>query len=99
MKKFCEKTRKFSEKNKDENCGAKKMRNFAKKNTEIINYDIIKLLMLSSQSRAFKNFVCAINCFSYKTYGFLRIFFAKLFFAKFRIVFAFFRLIHFREKM
>ena len=75
MQKFCEKTRKFSEKNKDENCGAKKMRNFAKKNTEIINYDIIKLLMLSSQSREFHKCVCVINCCRY---GFRGIF-AKIF--------------------
>ena len=32
---------------------------------EIINYDIIKLLMLSSQSREFNNQFCAIYCCSY----------------------------------
>ena len=85
MQKFCEKTRKFSEKNKDENCGAKKMRNFAKKNTEIINYDIIKLLMLSFRAEN------STSCFAQLIIGAI--------FAKYCIVFAFFRLIHFCEKM
>ena len=62
---------------------------------EIINYDIIKLLMLSSQTREFHKFFCAINCCSYR---FSRNFFSRNI-ATFRFVFAFFCLIYFREKM
>ena len=52
-----------------------KMRNFCDiRNAKILkkirkrtyyNYDIIKLLMLSSQSREFHKFFCAISCCSY----------------------------------
>ena len=75
-----------------------KMWKFCRENygREMINNEIIKLLMLSSQSKEFHKFFCAINSCSY---GFCAFFlFIKLF--EFLIVFfAFFRLIHFREKM
>ena len=59
----------------------------------MINYDIIKRLMLSTQSRIFfvQLIVAAII--------FAEFFSANLFFAKFRIVFSFFRFIQFRKKM
>ena len=50
----------------------------AKKSREIINYDIIKLLMLSSVSREFQKFFFAINCCNLE---FSQIFF-KFIFAK-----------------
>ena len=49
----------------------KQMRNFAKKyGREIIYYDKIKLLILSSQSKEFYKFFCATNCCSYGFRGF-----------------------------
>ena len=61
-----------------------KGKNFAKKyGREIINYDTIKLIMLSSQSREFLMQFCAIFCFS-RNYISLN--------------FAFFRLINFLKK-
>ena len=65
-----------------------KCENFARKyGREIINYDIIKLLMLSSQSREFHKFFCATNCCSNGLRGiFLSLnYFLKTIFAKFRI--------------
>ena len=73
----------------EENSGlfrSQRMRKFSRKKRnslytgrEIIYYDIIKLLMLSSQSREFNKFYCAIYCCSYNTYGEI--------FVKFRVTF------------
>jgi len=76
-------------------------------------YDIIELWILSYQSREFNKFFWAINCCSYKTHGFHKIFASENISAflrnfgishfhknKFReIIFTKFRLIYFREKM
>ena len=57
--------------------------------------------MLSSQIREFHKFFCAINCCSCNTFGVRRIFRKSIFLRKLflhRIVFAFFHLVHIREK-
>ena len=82
----------------EENSGlfrSQRMRKFSRKKRnslytgrEIIYYDIIKLLMLSSQSREFNKFYCAIYCCSYNTYGLWRNFFREIsrnIYAPFRI--------------
>ena len=64
----------------------KKLRNFcekqiskiSQKNHGSISYDIIKPLMLSSQSKEFHSFFCVINCGSYNTYGFRKIIFGEI---------------------
>ena len=80
----------------EENSGlfrSQRMRKFSRKKRnslytgrEIIYYDIIKLLILSSQSRDFHKFVSAINCCSDNTSGFHGIFFAKLFSRTFPLI-------------
>ena len=44
---------------------AKILRKKVKYGREIMNYDIIKFLMLTSLCREFHTFFCAINCYSY----------------------------------
>ena len=60
-----------------------KCKNFKWENAKI-NYDIIKLLMLSPQRREFDKLFCAINCCSYNTLNLASFsyFFDKIIFAK-----------------
>jgi len=65
---FREKVRNFCE---------KQISKFRKKNHGSISYDIIKPLMLSSQSKEFQSFFCAIDCSCYSTIGLCRVFFLE----------------------
>ncbi len=60
MRKFRDETQKI----------AGKMQRYCEKNSrEIINYYILKFLMMSSQSREFDKFFCGIMCCSFGFHG------------------------------